>query len=283
VDGWTTDADNYIKIWTDPDDPYGRHKGKWDTAYYHINGDRNSWGAIDIREEYVTVDGLQIESTGNLNESSGGIHAYPDSTTLSAIRLSNNIIKANGSGTPDGAAGIGGDSSWDGNWYIWNNIIFGGWHDGIHISYLDDAYDLFIYNNTVLDNDRYGIDNGGGNGPATINIYNNISNGNGIDYNLENVDSSASNIAEDDSSPNNAFDRIIVPFISPSTGDYHVPITATTTRKTGTNAVSSLFTTDIDGETRTGDYDIGADETLKPVEAMLRSVRIMARPRLYLV
>ena len=34
--GWTTSATNYIKIWTDPDDEYGRHNGKWDEGKYRL-------------------------------------------------------------------------------------------------------------------------------------------------------------------------------------------------------------------------------------------------------
>ena len=39
VVGWTSTSTNYIKIWTEPTDLYGRHKGKWDSEKYSLSVD----------------------------------------------------------------------------------------------------------------------------------------------------------------------------------------------------------------------------------------------------
>jgi len=60
IDGWTTSATNYIKIWTDPDEPY-RHRGVWDESGYRL--ELNNDVILDL-EEYARIDGLQIYKTG---------------------------------------------------------------------------------------------------------------------------------------------------------------------------------------------------------------------------
>ena len=63
IDGWTTDADHYIKIWTDPNEGY-RHDGKWNTSKYRLDTGPVSDGVITILENYVRLLGLQLKASG---------------------------------------------------------------------------------------------------------------------------------------------------------------------------------------------------------------------------
>jgi len=86
ITGWTTDADNYIKIWTDPDDPYGRHSGKWDNSKYRISGSYEWFPVISTDEAYVRIDGLQMEHSADRDQGPVGI-VVDAVTTSSDVRI----------------------------------------------------------------------------------------------------------------------------------------------------------------------------------------------------
>src|SRR3972149_2689414 len=62
IDGWTTDATRYIKIYTPISE---RHDGKWNINKYRLIASADWTGALTVVEDYVYVDGLQIEQTAS--------------------------------------------------------------------------------------------------------------------------------------------------------------------------------------------------------------------------
>lgn len=95
IDGWTTSATQYIKIWTDPAEEY-RHSGKWVAGNKYrienIGGGGSGTGVINISDNYVTVEGLQVYLTSGSAPDRAGI-SLNGSATNSIISAC--IIKAN--------------------------------------------------------------------------------------------------------------------------------------------------------------------------------------------
>lgn len=95
VSGFTTSATCYVNIYTTAG---ARHAGVWNTSKYRIEA-ANASGVLTIRDNYVRVDGLQLNLTGaNANfqcayrAEDGFIDPSND------LRISNTIAKATGSG-----------------------------------------------------------------------------------------------------------------------------------------------------------------------------------------
>ena len=80
IDGWTTSAADYIKIWTDPAESY-RHTGKWTTGNkYRLEP---TGAQLLINEDYVRIYGLQIKtSLGSANGVVRVIASYYDSSNI---------------------------------------------------------------------------------------------------------------------------------------------------------------------------------------------------------
>lgn len=104
-----------------------------------------------------------------------------------------------------------------------------------------------------------------GNEPQTL--TNTIAQGSvGDDYSLGSV-TCTSCLSEDATSPNTDLRNKIVEFVNEVGIDYHLSTGDIVAKDAGTD-LSGTFTTDIDGETRSGTWDIGADEvvTAAPTE-----------------
>jgi len=144
IDGWKTDAEHYIKIYTPKT---ARHNGKWDENKYRLVP--SSGDAIRIKESNIKIYGLQIHP-----QSGSGIYvnAYDDGVSYSNLEFAYNIIK--GPGSVNYRRGIRIRASADytvTNVKIWNNIIydFAGTNAyGIDVSSSVDGQ-IFVYNNTV--------------------------------------------------------------------------------------------------------------------------------------
>lgn len=138
IDGWTTSATNYIKIWTDPSENY-RHQGKWDDTKYRLE---TSTYAIANYEDYVRIDGLQAKSTATTFTSIIGLDGGMD------IRVSNNLVIG-----PANADFTVRDISWWDNksgsiGKFWNNICYNNFI-GIGAGTYGVAFTMIVYNNTV--------------------------------------------------------------------------------------------------------------------------------------
>ena len=256
--GWTTSSGCYIRIWTDPDEDY-RHDGKWNTNKYRLEVGNNS--CIIIQEHYVRIDGLQIELTTSTERYA--IWLKPDGS--SDVRISNTIIK----GVVSGGSWVTGINTWgssnDAVLKCWNNIIYGfNGYGGAGIGNYNGI--LYAYNNTVSDC-RMGIRNYDPYDAVThaVNnaVFNNDDDFSGsfftCDYNAsDDVDGTN---AVDISPGANEEDDWNDAFVDYANGDFHIKNADSVLCNAGTNDPGSgLYSDDIDGDARSGTWDIGADE-----------------------
>jgi hypothetical protein len=267
IDDWTTGVNNYIKIYT----PYllsevgasQRHNGKWDDSKYRIESGvapirigANSAGAGN-----VWIDGLQVNLSSVTGNGNSGI--LSNQTTQANHRISNNIIRSvtNNSYSYTGIYLYAAAASSEAR--IWNNIVYGfDGTSGSGISNSDTDYTAYVYNNTVYDcSVGYGTS---GTSIAKNNIaYNNTNNYSGtFDAASTNNLSGPSQTDAPGSNPSNA---VTVNFVDPagSPPDLHLESSDTGARDNGTplsGDTNLAFTDDIDGGTRSGTWDIGADE-----------------------
>jgi len=258
IDGWTTSATNYIKVWTDPTEGY-RHQGKWDGTKYRL--DIEDGTAIYISEDFVKIDGLQVKVTSSSVYSVSGFTSSGIAGG-SHIWISNNIIV----GVLGGATyGEGINMNYYDNlsdptrtWDIWNNIIYGfntSGSNGINGNSGGASFSVKIYNNTVYDCD------GGIGGAAGYILKNNISYDNATDYFWDPESDSTNNLSKDGTAPpyNAYYINKTVTFVDEANDDFHLAQSDTNAKNMGAD-LSAEITTDIDGSTRTGSWDIGADE-----------------------
>lgn len=91
VDGWTTSATQYIKIWTDPSENY-RHSGVWSNSKYRLavtaTTDTN---LLTVSEDYTRVEGLQLW----IDSSTNGITLRGLYCIAETARFKNCIVRGN--------------------------------------------------------------------------------------------------------------------------------------------------------------------------------------------
>jgi hypothetical protein len=101
---------------------------------------------------------------------------------------------------------------------------------------------------------------------GTLNLKNNLANGNTTnDYYFEggHTRNTATNLSEDTSSPNNTWDSKAVTFENEGSDNFHLASGDTAAKDQGTDLSADAalaFSDDVDGATRSGTWDIGADE-----------------------
>ena len=277
VDGWTTSATNYIKIWTDPSDEYGRHDGTVSGSGYVLTNLSNA-SNITISDLYVVIDGVKI--LGNAGQAYDSAIRVISGGTANGTVIKNNLIYNWGQNNFNSAIAIeAGSESFEGG-EIYNNIIIAKdtpavrASGGVSVILLYD--DFKVYNNTVYGFDsvsNFGLRSGGDASHLKGDVKNNISIGNSVDFITTYSLSADYNISLDSSATGSSSltSQALsdVDFVSTTSGseDLHIQETSSAINA-GTN-ISSTFTVDIDNETRLGTWDIGADEA---PEKIFRSV-----------
>ncbi|MEF3691687.1 MAG: DUF2341 domain-containing protein [Candidatus Moraniibacteriota bacterium] len=285
IDDWTTGKENYIRVYTPTDvNEVGinqRHEGFWNRNKYilAVSATANSTRVVSVQDQYVIVDGLQLELTNNGYTSCLGIYSNWISGG-SDIRIKNNIIKGNITTSSANAIDIR-NAAGDALHFpkISNNIIYdfnitGSY--GIYASCSDNGAD-YVYNNTVYNSDTgytgssYGLRNYFFNNIAQscVDGFNVNSSGGDthVNYNLSNL--------AGDASGTNSKNSTTVTFRDAANDDYRLAMSDTATKGAGINLSNDLnlpITDDIEGEIRpglgldamnrvsTGVWDIGADQ-----------------------
>lgn len=265
IDGWTTSTSNYIKIWTDPSEGY-RHEGKWDDSKYRMDFDAPAdWNsAVDIVSYYVRLEGVQIDFNDGGYSSTGAINVQgTEGETNNEVYVSGCILRSSGS---SGGAGNGIFNSGGGlnarNAKIFNNIIYGF---NSYCLGIQNQNNIYYYNNTV-----FGC--GDGIQSSGVLLKNNISvDNNGFDFygGTWAVSGSTNNISSDITADDGNLSNGIINhsssslFSDESNSDFHLASSDSGAKDHGADlsADSNLpFNHDIDGDERSGSWDIGADE-----------------------
>lgn len=263
INGFTTDATRYVAIYTTQ---LNRHDGKWNTSKYRLEAAGYD-AVIRMNDQNIVIDGLQIYNTkasaGGGTPGHGIVIETSDNSCVAVIK--NTILKHGSDVTNQAAKGIadehGGDTC---TIALINNIAY-DWIIGItaRTSSNDNVY---VYNNTVIDSSDVDFDLRLYGSGATLTLKNNLAQAPGTGYSTDGSSGAtythSNNLSEDTSSPDDTYDSSAVTFVNEAGDDFHLDSTDIYAKNNGTDlsAAAQGFTTDIDGESRTMAWDIGADE-----------------------
>ncbi len=243
--GWNTSTTFYIRIYTSTE---ARHNGTIGTGY-RMEMDYET--PITIQENFVSVDGVSFRKGGS-NPGEIVLVDY-ETDANSRIEVKNCYLRGDYSGSISGIS-VNGGSSNQKRVYLWNNILEnfkGSSCHGIKCAFGT----VHAYNNTVV-NSAIGIRRTAG----TLIAKNNLSYNNTTDYMGTFSSSSTHNLSKDQTAPstNTYFRGATVLFVS-TANNFHLVSTDTGAVDMGTDLFPE-FSNDIDGHTRSGSWDIGADE-----------------------
>jgi hypothetical protein len=260
IHNYTTDATRYINIYTTGD---ARHAGKIESGKYVLSVTAAEWPngvtSITVGNNNVIIDGLIIKPSGVNNAATTVVAGYP----FEGFVFKNNIIFS-------GGWGLLNISSWASNVYVFNNILIQPTNDlrndpALYVS-VNDTGNVYLYSNTVYtqtNGGTYGIKSNNANTIAKNNL---VIGGSSGCWNGTFKNTSTNNLASDTTTPeyNTYYDSKTVAFVDVTNGDAHLLSTDTDAIDTGASTSGESaplnFTTDIDGTTRSGTWDIGADE-----------------------
>lgn len=268
IAGFTTDSTHKVKL---QGDLVG---GIWSTSYYRIEAAPNpSHGVIEVADEYVEIQNIQVRNTEAGSGNSEAIYSGEGLGGLSLI-VSGSILRgAGGTGASYGLFFRPDVANTRGTFV--NNIVYGFTGTGLigmalYGSGYNDGEIIIAYNNTIHGSPTGLATHGGGASDAEYIKNNIVQSCSTACYALNSAaghatDTTATNLSEDTSSPNNTWDSLAVTFVSETGGseDLHLGGGDTAAKDQGTDLSGDAqyaFSTDIDGATRTGTWDIGADE-----------------------
>lgn len=251
ISGWTTSATDYIRIRTTQ---ANRHDGKWNTSKYRL--EMTSTSAIPLRAQvpYIRIEGIQAAVANSPDSGRSGIYCYGGDY----VQVSHCIVRGK-----SGVAGWGIYIPTEiGPVRIWNNIIYdwdGSGGQGIHAE-TSGATKAYCYNNTIIDCE-IGMLTAGGN---DIIAKNNIVQGSTTGYSGTFDGNSTNNLSDHDDSPgSNPQNSKTLTFADAANDDFHLDSGDSDAIDQGVDLSADAnlaFSDDIDGDARSGTWDIGADE-----------------------
>lgn len=254
ITGYTTDSTHYINIYTTSE---ARHKGLYSTSYYRLEVN-NAFGSIfNIGENDVTVTGIQVKNTSGTTGdpyTPNAFHVNDGTTRL----LINKVIAI----APQIGIRI---NSFSGTQEIRNSISIATWNDSVRKGEgIFAGYGTATIRNTIGIHRGQGVGISGSSAQGNItcvNCYARSSTGSAYSQ-IDTLTTSASS----DTTGSAGLQNIAY---SISSGAYFTNVTAgsedfhigsnSALKDVGTD-LSAAFTDDIDGATRSGTWDIGADE-----------------------
>ena len=249
IHNYIIDTTRYINVYTTS---AAGHKGIYSTSYYVLAPTDavayglylSTGGGSGAATEKLSITGIQINLTGATSGNRYGIHAGTNRDHYISKCIILNCV---------------GSAYWHDNEnsisHIWNCIIY-SCGTGLRKYYgLKDYW----YSNTIF-NCTTGI-NSEADAGRSADIINNIVQGGTTCY-TGTFGTTTDNISSDTSSPNNEWDSVNVAFVNEGAGveNLHLDVSDTSGAKDGGTDLSATFTDDIDGVTRSGTWDIGADE-----------------------
>lgn len=269
VNGFTTSAAFLIRFQSTG---ANRHSGIWNTGLYRLT---NAGIALQVQDPNFELFNLQIETTGTGTGNYRGLLAGSGSLEILA---SGNIFKA-------ASCNLGGGGSCFS--VLWRTDTLNSrciFINNVGIQPTVNTSDVFridcsanangdyvvIYNNTAYGGSTGFKTHGAGSSDAQY-VKNNVSNGSFTTaYDLAAYGSfttsvTNNNVSNDSSSPNVAYRSKTCSFTSTTGGSENLHLLSGDTNCKDSGADLSAdaqysFSTDIDNQTRTGAWDIGADE-----------------------
>ena len=256
----TTDSSHYLTIQTDAAD---RFSGKWDTSKYRLDLTSAANG-IDIVAPYTNLIGIPVRLTTNTS-----FLPVVNIGHSASVQMSYCYVEYVGSGV---CPCLGLSGYYATGFRAWNSILvnrttYSSTSASSAVIYMGDnsatAETLTFYNCTVIGT-RWGINISPGSNKvvvcknvlvqSTLDAFTIGSNAwTGSDYNAANSAAATGG----------AHDRVsqTFTFVNAGAGDYHLDAADAGARTYGvTDPGSGLFSDDIDGQTRSAPWDIGADQ-----------------------
>ena len=269
----TTSADYWIYLTVDSS---SRHAGVWDDSKFTLDcGDDNN--CIRASVPYLSIDGFQIYSHCSTGETCHGIRT--GTSVAGGYIIKNNIVKYYNA-TPVNMEGISiSDTLENGAYYIVNNIVYGWYDDIVVVMKVNDL--AVVYNNTAINATNRGIVFSAYSADDSAYIYNNILGATNNDFTISSSFTTYfhdNNITFDATSPDADHQSKTITFVSET--DFHLDASETDAIDLGTDLSTSEqypFDYDIDGQTRSSTWDIGADETVSVVTRFFRMLMGMGK------
>lgn len=249
VDGWTTDSTRYIKITVQ--DAY-RHAGVWSTAKYRCRFSNTTGDSLNVLEQYTIVEYLQAYYNAS-GSSWRGVFALKASYSQCQFCI------AKGDGSDMTGGGYVGDPS-NTNMLFYRNIIYD--FTGTN-SWGIATGDSINSTNHIGQNTVFGCTYGINYNNTPITSKQNYAGSCTLDFANKTGVTTSKNISSDATSPDgasyqgkNSYSNYFVDYANK---DFHLKSTDTVLKDAGDN-LGSPYDVDIDGQTVTGTWDIGADE-----------------------
>ena len=253
---FVTTPTNYLLVTTTP---ANRHDGKWNTSKYRIEVTNTNAIYCNIGE-HIRFDGLQLQVT--CNDSSSYVclkTTNANQTGLSVdMRVSNCIVKAVISGAGSAVTGFNSrpTTGGAGTTKCWNGLAI-DCTNGVNNDFPGaEYYNITIQSDTGT---KYGVVADGD--TICVNV---LSKASSIDFvGGANFNAACKNNASADGSApgTNSRNTQTFTFVNEGADDFHLALTDAGAQGFGfTDPASGLFLDDIDGQTRSAPWDIGADD-----------------------
>lgn len=267
---WGTSVSKTLEITTDHPDG-NKHDGTWDSGYYIDLDSSDNGHAFDLRSDYVTITGIQI----NFDNYGGNKLAFCFANGTENVLIRDCLVRQTGAKSVaawDGVGVVVGTESWG---VTVENCVFWGFTRAafrIRASAGFPSAVVAVNNCTIYNCGRTGTSDSGGiwatwnnYGTFTLTVNNTIAGAttNGDDYDLNGsaTASGANNAASDTTgvgtSPQNSL-TMSAQFTDPANGDFTVKDSSADIYEGGSSGTATAE--DIIGTTRKATPDIGAFE-----------------------
>jgi hypothetical protein len=278
INGFTTNASFYVRAYTAA---AARHNGIWNTSKYRlIVTDAN---ALTLSDEYIRIEGLQIQTVSPTAIRNTVLSII--TTATSDLRLTGNLIRGNGNNTYQEFGLYTNDAAC--TMRIRNNVFFGFSNsNAVAIGCYGTAASVwYVSNNTaIVPTGSFGLRVSAG----TCTSKNNLCSG-GTCFSqpsgtLTNTNCASSDATADDFGGSGNRVSQTFTFVDAGSFDYHLASGDAGAKDFGTDLSGDTdmpFSDDIDGVTRTGTWDIGADEFVDaaPVLSWQSVTRVVQGPK----
>ncbi len=263
LDGWTTDATRRIKI---------------SGMTIATTGDASpSYGTIlNVLDNYVTL------SNCSLSKTTGTVSIVLLQASAVNFTVERSVFFHGAAVVVDGGLAAISITGTAGTTAFRNNFFYNTKRTAITYSAVDSET-LNFDNNTAYGCGRYGFEIQVDSGTPVFNFYNNLASGNNVDTGFADLSyapgggtsNTATNVTSDTSSPQAGGRSKTITFVNAAAGNLHLDPGETDAIDQGTDRSAGGFSDDYDSATRTGTWDVGADEITSSASQALSVLNAM--------